>query len=81
MSNLVRVRRDGHEFNVGRAYAEAHDLEVLDEPAHTRAGEPRPVTRVGGRQVKPKVSVAQAAEKKAAKSAEKPDTNPPSKES
>lgn len=80
MSNLVRVRVDGREFNVGRAYATAHQLTVLDEPAYTRDGQTRPASRAGGRPVKPKTSVAEAAAKKAAKSAEQSDTNPPSKE-
>ncbi|HKY58306.1 MAG TPA: hypothetical protein VJL80_09735 [Aeromicrobium sp.] len=80
MSDLVRVRVDGREFNVGRAYAAAHQLTVLDESAYTRDGQTRPVSREGGRPVKPKVSVAEAAERKAAKSAEQSDTNPPSEE-
>lgn len=78
MSNLVRVREGDAEFNVGRAYAEAHDLEILDESPTTRDGQLRATTRSGGRKRKPKTSVAEAAEKKAAKSAEKSDTNQPS---
>lgn len=74
MADLVRVRVKDQEFNVGRAHAEANKLEVLDEPTHFGDGTLRPVTRAGGRPRKPKVSVAQAAEKKAAKPAEaKPD--------
>lgn len=67
MANLVRVRLNGVEKNVGRAYAEAHGLEVLDEPTRDRAGALRRTTRAGGRKSKPKTSVAKkVAEKKAA---------------
>lgn len=79
MSNLVRVRVGDREFNVGRAHAEANSLAVLDESPRFPDGTLRPTTRAGGRPVKPKVSVAEAAEKKAAKPAES-DINPPSKE-
>lgn len=79
--SLVRVRANGREFNVGAAYAEANGLEVLDEPTH-RGGFARPVTRTGGRKVKPKTTVSAEAAKKAATSAEKnDDDNSPSKES
>jgi len=64
--SLVRVRADGLEFNVGAAHAEAHGLEVLDESPHFRDGTPKPVTRLEGRKRKPRVSVAEAAEKKKA---------------
>lgn len=79
MADLVRVRVEGREFNVGRAHATANKLEVLDEPTRFSDGTLRPTTRVGGRPRKPKVSVAEAAEKKAAKPADH-DTNPPSEE-
>jgi hypothetical protein len=79
MSDLVRVRVDDREFNVGRAHAEANKLDVLDESPRFSDGSLRPVTRRGGRPRKPKVSVAEAAEKKAAESADR-DTNPPPKE-
>lgn len=76
-SRLVRVRVEGQEFNVGHAYAVAEGLEVLDESAYDAIGEPRPASRAGGRPAKPRISVAEAAAKKAAKSAEDTD-NPPS---
>lgn len=77
---LVRVRVGDREFNVGAAYAESHKLTVLDdEPTHTPTGEARPVTRAGGRKVKPKTSVAEsAAKKKAAAQPDPADANPPS---
>lgn len=75
MADLVRVRIDGFEKNVGRAFAESHDLEVLDEDTTTSDGQLRPTTRVGGRAVKPKTSVAKkAAEKKQDKAASAPAT-------
>ena len=81
MSDLVRVRVNDIEFNVGRAYATAHKLNVLDEPTHDRSGNPRPETRAGGRPRKPRTTVAeQAAAKKAASTADSPTTNPPSME-
>lgn len=66
MADLVRVRVNGYEHNVGRAYAVAHDLEILDEPARDRLGYPRPTSRKGGRKVKPKTTVNEAAEAKKA---------------
>lgn len=67
MSDLVRVRENGFELNVGRAHAEAAGMEVLDEPTARPDGTLRPATRVNGRPVKPKTTVAKkAAEKKAA---------------
>lgn len=80
MSHLVRVRVGNREFNVGAAYATAHGLTVLDEPTHAH-GRPRRASRAQGRPVKPKVSVADAIEKKAAQSADQSDTAPSSKES
>lgn len=69
-SKLVRVRIGKFEKNVGAAYAEAHNLQVLDEPTHRKDGQPRPTTRRKGRPVLPRVSVDEAAEKKAATSAD-----------
>lgn len=67
MAELVRVRINGIEKNVGRGFAEAKGLDVLDEPTHNGDGSLRDTTRSGGRRVKKKTSVAQAAaEKKAA---------------
>ncbi len=66
MSDLVRVRVGDREFNVGRTDAERRGLNVLDEPTHTKSGNPRPETRAGGRPDKPKTTVAkQAAGKQA----------------
>lgn len=72
--SLVRVRQtlsDGSvvERNVGAAYAKRKRMNVLDESVRDRSGALRPTTRKAGRPVKPKVSVAEAAEKKAAESA------------
>lgn len=67
MADLVRVRLEHVEKNVGRAFALANDLTVLDEPTHKRDGSLRGTTRAGGRPVKEKTSVAKkATEKKAA---------------
>jgi hypothetical protein len=67
MADLVRVRLDGVEKNVGRVFAEKHGLDVLDESALRGDGQPRLSTREGGRRRKPKTSVAKkAAEKQAA---------------
>lgn len=74
---LVRAVIGEREVNVGEAYAAAHELEVLDEPTRNPDGSPRPETRRGGRPLKPAVSVAEAAAKKAAPVA----TTPLSKES
>lgn len=65
MADLVRVRTEsGQEINVGRGFAERHDLTVLDEPALRGDGRPRRATRKNGRPNKPKTSVAaQVAEK------------------
>ncbi|KAB2808313.1 hypothetical protein F9L07_22625 [Pimelobacter simplex] len=89
-TDLVRVRVGDTEFNAGRSDAHRRGLTVLDEPTHTRSGNPRPETRAGGRPVKPKTSVAtKAAAKKAASAAssapaassgDSPTTNPPSQE-
>lgn len=61
---LVRVRKDGFEFNVGANYAESKGLEVIDSPTHTQDGRPRRPTRLYGRPVKPKKSVAEKAAEK-----------------
>lgn len=75
---LVRIRQtlsDGTvvERNVGAAYAKSKRFDVLDEPVRDRSGSLRPATRKHGRPVKPKTSVAEAAEKKAAESADLSD--------
>lgn len=67
MADLVRVRIGDFEKNVGKAFAEAKGLEVLEEPTTNGDGSLRGTTRAGGRRVKPKTSVAKkATEKKAA---------------
>ncbi len=67
MADLVRVRLNGVEKNMGRVLAEAsEDVTVLDEPTHNGDGSPRRETRKGGRPAKKKTTVAeQAAAKKA----------------
>jgi hypothetical protein len=71
MSDLVRVRLDGVEKNVGRAFAERFELEVLDEPTSRPDGTPRRTTRRRGRPMKPKTTVAKEA---AAKLEKAPDS-------
>ena len=75
MADLVRVRLNGIEKNVGASFAEHHGLEVLDEPARDGAGRLRAETRKNGRRIKPKTSVAKkAAANKAAVTEPAPDT-------
>ena len=65
---LVRVRMDGIEKNIGRSMAESTEgVEVLtDESPYGPDGRLRPMTRVDGRPPKKKTTVAQeAAAKKA----------------
>lgn len=62
MTDLVRAVLGDFEKNVGRAYAEAKGLKILDEPTHVH-GNPRRPTRKG-RPAKPKTSVAAEAAKK-----------------
>ena len=64
---LVRVRKDGFEFNVGANYPAAKGLEVIDSPTHTQDGRPRHATRLNDRPVKPKKSVAEKAAEKGSK--------------
>ncbi len=66
MADLVRVRINGYEKSLGRAYAEAHNLEILDEPAVDGRGDTLPTTRKNGRKAKPKTTVNEAAEQKKA---------------
>lgn len=63
---LVRVRLpDGTEKNVGDEFAASVGLNVLDgESTHNPDGTLRGETRSGGRQIKEKTSVADAAAKK-----------------
>lgn len=67
MGDLVRVRLNGVELNVGRGHAEASGLEILeDESAYRGDGSPRRTTRANGRPVLPATSVAKEAAKKKA---------------
>ena len=67
---LVRVRTaTGFETTVGRVHAQASsDLTILDdEPVREMFGRTQPITRAGGRPLKPKTTVAKkAADRKAA---------------
>lgn len=71
MADLVLVRYDlGDEYEItprGRAFAEANELEVLDEPAIDRTGavvKARRVRKRSGRPAKPKTTVSDEAAKK-----------------
>lgn len=67
MADLVRVRLNGIEKNVGADFADIHDLDVIDESTTNLDGSLRGDMRAGGRPLKPKSSVAKkVAEKKAA---------------
>lgn len=66
MADLVRARINGFEKNVGRAFAEANELEVLDESTTNPDGSLRRTTRTGGRPVKKKTTVAKSAAAKKA---------------
>lgn len=70
MPDLVLVRYDlGDEYEItprGRAFAETHGLEVLDEPAVGRDGAVKPTQRIrkrSGRPAKPKTTVSDEAAK------------------
>jgi hypothetical protein len=76
MADLVRVRLDGVEKNVGAAFAERLGLEVLDEPTRRADGSLRAPSRANGRPRKPKTSVAEAAAAKKEKAAQ-PDASTP----
>lgn len=80
MPNLVRARIGDRAVNVSPEYAEANGLEVLDEPTHGEDGRIRPETRVDGRPVKPKTSVAEAAAAKKKAGQPTAASNPPSEE-
>lgn len=72
MADLVRVRLNGVEKNMGRALAESSEgVVILDEPTASPDGSKRATTRRGGRRTKPQTTVAKkAAEKKAVTSAD-----------
>jgi hypothetical protein len=68
MSDFVRVRlSNGHEASLSADFVAGTNLEVLDAPATDLRGRPLPVSRKGGRRLKPKTTVAAEAVKKAAK--------------
>lgn len=75
MSDLVRVRVGGVEKNAGRAFAESVGLEVLEESAYNPDGTTRRTTRVGGRPMKNRTSVAKKASEKQAAVTESAPTN------
>lgn len=75
MTDLVRAVLGDFEKNVGRAYAEAKGLKILDEPTHIH-GNSRRTTRKG-RPAKPKTTVAaEAAKKTSARSSAAKKTEP-----
>ena len=76
MSDLVRVRLGDVEKNVGAAFAERFELDVIDEPTHRPDGTARGVTRAGGRARKPKTSVDQQAAAKKEKAANSDASTP-----
>lgn len=59
--SLVRVRIGDIEKNVGKTFAEIHDLTVLDEPTTNPDGTLRAQTRKDGRPAKKKTTVAASA--------------------
>jgi hypothetical protein len=64
---LVRARINGFEKNVGRAFAETTvGVEILDESTTNPDGTYRATTRVDGRPVKKKTTVAESAAAKKA---------------
>lgn len=86
MGDLVRVRVNGYDTNVGRAFAEKHELEVLDEPTHRPDGRPRRLSRADGRPMKRRTTVdaeasrKKASRRKAGKKAEAPVAEEPTTE-
>jgi len=73
MSDVVRARIEVGdvviEKTVGRAYADAAGLSVLDEPTHNPDGAPRPTVRTSarsGRPAKQKTTASTEAAKKKA---------------
>ena len=65
MPNLVRAVIGDREVNVSPEYAEAHGLEVLDEPVRRPDGRLKPEARRDGRPLKPKTTASTEAAKKA----------------
>lgn len=57
-NDLVRVRFNGVEMNLGKAHAESlEDAEILNEPTTNPDGSLRGETRSGGRPIKPHVDL------------------------
>lgn len=75
---LVRALIGDRSVNVSPEYAESYSLELLDEPTHLDDGRVRPECTAAGRPIKPKVTVADAAAKKAGQPTAK--STPPSSE-
>lgn len=78
MTDYVRARvpREGaydYATTTSAIHAASEGWEVLDEPSHDRSGAILPDSRLDGRPVKPKVSIASAATEKAATSAASSD--------
>lgn len=74
MADLVRARLGRVEKNVGKSFAEMHNLDVLDEPTSNPDGTYRATTRSGGRRAKKKTTVDDSASaKKAAVTESAPD--------
>lgn len=67
MSEFVRVRlENGHEVSLAAVFVEGTSLQVLDEPATDLRGRPLGASRMNGRPMKPKTTVAKEAAKKKA---------------
>lgn len=71
MAELVRVQiKTGNritETNVGRSFAEALELKILDESVESVHGRPRVPSRKDGRPILPTTSVAEEVKKSAPK--------------
>lgn len=68
MTEFVRVAlANGHEATLSADFVAGTNLEVLDAPATDLRGRPLPVSRKGGRRMKPKTTVVAEVAKKAAK--------------
>lgn len=75
MADLVRVRLNGVEKNMGRALAETSEgVEILKDATHSPDGRPRGETRADGRRRKPRTTVAKSASAKKAAAVAADDT-------
>lgn len=59
----VHIESTDKDATVSRAHATSAGLPILDEPAVDAFGRPLPVSRHGGRRVKPRTSVDEEAAK------------------